>query len=140
MRIAKVWFNRAKKLEIDEAIFLRVASKAEQTSLALALEKEKEEFSKLDTVHSSQLFIKKTLKNMKQYIVIERKYRAPYTAFLKSASGKLSKLTIDPERDRQIRLMQEDGKAREEVENALNGLTDDEIEEFYENKTYPSRY
>lgn len=43
----------------------------------------------------------------------------------------MSKLTIDPERRRQIRLMIEDKRPRKEVEEALNGLTESEIEEFY---------
>ncbi|MCP3924869.1 MAG: hypothetical protein GY714_20005 [Desulfobacterales bacterium] len=137
MEIAKVWFDEVKQLKIGEAIFLRVANKTEQTNLASEMEKERKEFSSLDPIHASQLFVNKVLKNLKQYVVIERKYRSPYTAFLKDTEGNLSKLTIDPERKRQLRLMIKDKKSREEVEDALNGLTDEEIEEFYldENKT-----
>lgn len=132
--IAKVWFSEAKKLKVGEVLYLRVANKPEQTALALALEKERNEFAILDTVHASQIFINKTLKNAKQYVTIERKYRAPFTAFLQGTDGKLSKLIIDPDRKRQIFLMQKDGKSREEVEDALNGLNENEIEEFYSKK------
>ena len=130
--IAKVWFSEAKKLEVNQAIFLRVANKSEQINTANALEKEREKFSSLDPIHASQIFINKTLKNMKQYVVIERKYRTPFTAIFKDSEGNMSKLTIDPERKRQIRLMIKDKKPREEIEEALNGLTDNEIKEFYE--------
>lgn len=129
--IAKVWFSEAKKLKVGEVLYLRVANKPEQTALALALEKERTEYSSLETVHASQIFINKTLKNAKQYVTIERKYRAPFTALLQGADGKLAKLTIDPDRKRQIFLMQKDGRSREEVEDALNGLNENEIEEFY---------
>jgi len=129
--IAEVWFEQAKALAMDEAIFLRVANKSEQVELANSLEKEREIFSSVDPVHASQIFINKTLKNMKQYVVIERKYRSPYTAFFKSSSGVMSKLTINPERQRQLILMLKDKKSREEIEDALNGLTDDEIAEFF---------
>lgn len=134
--IAKVWFDEVKQIKIGEAIFLRVANKTEQTNLARDMESERKLFSSLDPIHASQLFVNKVLKNLKQYVVIERKYRSPYTAFLKDTEGNLSKLTIDPERKRQLRLMLKDEKSREEVEDALNGLTDEEIKEFYpdENK------
>jgi len=133
-KVAQVWIEEAKKLEINQAIFLRVANKSEQTDLANALEKEKENFASLDTVHASQLFINKVLKNARQYVVIERKYRTPFVAFLKDTDGSLSKLTIDPERRRQIYLMLKDEKPREEIEDALNGLTDGEIKEFFPEK------
>ncbi len=129
--IAKVWFDESKNIAIGEAIFLRVANKTEQNTLARELEEERKLFSSVDPIHASQLFINKVLKNLKQYVVIERKYRSPYTAFLKDTEGNLSKLTIDPERKRQLRLMLKDKKSREEVEDALNGLTDEEIKEFY---------
>ncbi len=132
--IAKVWFDEAKEIKIGEAIFLRVANKDEQTTLANEMEKERKLFASLDPIHASQLFVNKVLKNLKQYVVIERKYRSPYTAFLKDTEGNLSKLTIDPERKRQLRLMIKDKKSRAEVEDALNGLTEDEIEEFYPNE------
>lgn len=128
--IAKVWFDEAKEIKIGEAIFLRVANKTEQINLANEIEKERKLFSSLDPIHASQLFINKVLKNLKQYVVIERKYRSPYTAFLKSSEGIMSKLTIDPERKRQLRLMVKDKKSRKEIEDALNGLTEEEIEEF----------
>ena len=132
--IAKVWFEKSKELEMDQAIFLRVANKSEQTELANALEKEREEFSKIDAVHASQLFINKTLMAMKQYVVIERKFRTPYTAFLKDEKGSMSKITIDPERSRIIRLMIKDGKSREEVEDILNGITEEEERLYYPEK------
>ena len=130
-QIASTWFAEARKLEMDQAIFLRVANKTEQTDLAVSLEKEREDFAALDPVHASQLFINKVLKAMKQYVVVERKYRTPFTAFFKDTDGTMSKISVDPERHRMIRLAIKDGLSREEVEEALNGLTDEETENFY---------
>ena len=118
-------------MEVNQAIFLRVANKSEQIELSNALERERETFSSLDPIHASQIFINKTLKAGKQYVVAERKYRAPFTAFFQDEKGLLSKITIDPERHRIIRLMLKDKKSREEVEDVLNGLTEDEVSEFY---------
>lgn len=129
--LSSTWFEKAKKLEVGQAIFLRVANKGEQTSLAYDLEKEREEFACFDPVLASQLFINKTLKDMKQYVVIERKFRTPFTGFFKDAEGNFSKITIDPERKRMIRLMLKDGLPRTEIEEVLNGLTDDEINDFF---------
>lgn len=129
--LSKFWFDEAKKLEVGQAIFVRVANKKEQTQLANEFEEEREQFSFADPVHASQIFINKVLKDLKQYVVLERKYRAPFTAFLRDTDGKFSKVVIDPERKRMIRLMILDGKKREEIEEALNGLNESEEAEFF---------
>ncbi len=129
--IVKAWFFEVKKLQVGESLLFRVADKKEQTATVNAFEQERAIYSQLDTVHASQLFFNKTLKSRKQYVSAERKHRVPFTAFKKAVDGKYTKLTIDPDRRRQIFLMQKDKKSREEVEDALNGLTDSEIEEFY---------
>lgn len=129
--VTKVWFDQAKKLQVDEAIFIRVANKKEQTALANEFERERELYSELDPVYSSQIFINKTLKDRKMYVVLERKFRTPFTAFFRDSQGKFSSITIDPERKRVIKVMIGDGKTREEIEDTLNGLTDDERAEFF---------
>ena len=129
--LAQIWFEEAKKLSVGQALFVRAADKKEQTSLANEFEEERKLFSKLEPVHASQIFINKVLKERKQYVVLERKYRAPYTAFLRDANGAFSKISIDPERRRILTLMLKDGKQREEIEETLNGLTDEEINEFF---------
>lgn len=63
--------------------------------------------------------------------MIERKYRAPFTAFMRDEKGVFTKLTVDPERRRLLTLMTKDGLTREEIEDTLNGLTDNEIAEFF---------
>ena len=131
--ISAVWFEQAKRLQVGQALFVRVADKKEQTSLANAFEEEREEYAVLEPVHASQIFINKTLMERKQYVVLERKYRAPFTAFFRDEEGKFSKVSIDPERKRIIMLMLKDKKPRSEIEETLNGLTDDEISEFFSN-------
>ena len=129
--ITKVWFEQAVRLQVNEAIFVRVADKKEQTALANEFEKEREIYSELDPVHASQIFINKTLMDRKQYVVLERKFRTPFTAFFRDSQGKFSSVTIDPERKRIIKVMLSDGRDRTEIESTLNGLTDEEREEFF---------
>jgi hypothetical protein len=129
--ISSTWFDQAKRLAVGQAIFVRVADKKEQTALANAFEEDRELWAKIEPVLASQIFVNKVLKDMKQYVVLERKYRAPFTAFFRDEVGKFSKLTVDPERKRMIRLMIKDGKSREEIEDTVNGLTEDEIGEFF---------
>ena len=129
--ITKVWFEQAVRLQVNEAIFVRVADKKEQTALANEFEKEREIYSELDPVHASQIFINKTLMDRKQYVVLERKFRTPFTAFFRDSQGKFSSVTIDPERKRFIKVMITDGRDRTEIESTLNGLTDEEREEFF---------
>lgn len=129
--IAKVWFEEAKKLDVGEAIFLRVINKKEQVQLANELEDEREAFLEIDPVHASQICINKVLKDFKQYVVLERKYRAPFVAFHRDKEGLYSKISVDPERRRIIKLMIQDKKTRDEIEETLNGLTETEITEFF---------
>jgi hypothetical protein len=129
--IAQIWFEEAKKLLVGQAIFVRVVDKKEQNTLANEFEEERKLFAQLEPVHASQIFINKTLKDRRQYVVLERKYRAPFTAFMRDDKGVFSKLTIDPERKRILALMLKDGKSREEIEETLNGLTDSEIMEYF---------
>lgn len=128
--IVLVWFEQAKQLEIGESIYIRVANKKEQTQLANEFEELKSEWSQIDPTHSSQLFVLKTLAERKQYIVLERKYRAPFTAVKKSANGVLEKISVDPDRSRILQLMLKDKKPREEIEEVLGGLTEQE-RKFY---------
>lgn len=134
--IAQVWFDQAKKLEVGQAIFVRVANKKEQIALANSFEEERKHFAQADSVRASQIFITKTLKDMRQYVVLERKYRAPFTAFFRDTTGDFSKVSIDPERSRMLRLMLKDKKSKQVIEEALNGLTEEELIEFFpENNT-----
>ena len=129
--ITEVWFEEVKKLSVGEAIYVRAADKKEQIALAGEFEKERELFSELDAVHASQIFINRVIRDLKLYIVMERKYRAPFTAFYKDANGIFSKVTVDPERKRMLQLMLKEGKEFTEIEETLNGLTDDELQEFF---------
>jgi len=131
--ISKVWFDQAKNLDIGEAIYVRVTNKKEQISIANDFEEEREQFSKIDSVHASQIFVSKVLKDMKQYVVLERKYRAPFTAFFRDSEGDFSKVSVDPIRKRTIKLMKKDGKSQVDIEDLLNGLTEEELEEFFPN-------
>lgn len=129
--IAAVWFEEAKKLLFEQALFIRCANKKEQTEFANEMKKERDLFEDFDPEHASQIFITKTRKETKFYVVLERKYRAVFTAFLRNKEGKFSKLSIDPQRRRTLTLMLRDKRSREEIEETLNGLTDEEIEEFF---------
>lgn len=131
--IVTVWFEEAKKLEIGESLHIRVANKKEQTQLANEFEEARNEWSSIEPVHASQIFILKTLAERKQYVVLERKYRAPFTAVKRNANGKLEKISVDPERTRILQLMIKDRKSIEEIEEVLNGLTEQE-RKFYFNE------
>lgn len=129
--IAQVWFEEARKLEVGQTLFLRVGNKKEQLALAIELERERAAYAVIDPVHASQLFINKVLKDLKQYVTVERKYRAVFTAFLRKEDGEFTKLAVDPERARILKLMIKDKKSREEIEDTLNGLTDEERAEYF---------
>jgi hypothetical protein len=129
--ISYTWFEQAKKLEVGQTLFIRVADKKEQTKLANEFEEERELWAKLEPVLASQIFINKVLMERKQYVTLERKYRAVFTAFLRNDTGTFSKLVIDPERKRILKLMVKDKKSREEIEETLNGLTEEEVNEFF---------
>lgn len=132
--IAKVWFDEAKKLPIGKALFIPVQDKKEQTALANDFEDEREAFSSINAVHASQIFINKTTMDGRKYVVLDRKNRAPFTAFMRDENGQFSKVSVDPDRRRMLMLMLKDKKEREEIEVLLNGLTEDEEMEFFPQK------
>jgi hypothetical protein len=129
--LSYAWFEQAMKLDIGEAIYIRVENKKEQTIVARELEESREHFSKFDPITASQLFVNRVLKSAKMYVVIERKFRAPFTAIFRAKDGSFSTISIDPERKKQIIAMLKDGYPKEELETALNGLTEEEIEMFF---------
>jgi hypothetical protein len=129
--MSSTYFEKAKTLEVNQALFIRVADKKEQTALANELQEDKDAYAAIEPVHASQLFINKILKDRKQYVTIERKYRAPFTVFIKGTDGSFTKEQLDPDRHRILKLMLKDGKLREEIESVLNGLTDEEIKLYF---------
>jgi hypothetical protein len=129
--ISATWFEQAKKLDVGGALYVRVVDKKEQTKLANEFEDERDAWAMFEPVLASQIFINKSYKERKFYVVLERKHRTVFTAFLKDPDGKFSKITVDPERKRILKLMIQDGKSRDEIEETLNGLTDDERAEFF---------
>ena len=132
--ISSVWFEEAKKLKIGQTIFIRVANKKEQTALANELEKDREEYAEIEPEIASQIFINRALMELKQYVTLERKFRTIFTAFFRNEEGQFSKISVDPERSRMLKLMIKDKKPRAEIEEILNGLTDSEIEEYFPEK------
>lgn len=129
--VSAVWFEQAKRLKIGQAIFIRVANKKEQTALANELEKDREVYAEIEPELASQMFINRALMELKQYVTIERKFRTIYTAFLRDEDGKFSKVSVDPERRRMLVCMKRDKVSKQEAEEILNGLTEDEVEEFF---------
>lgn len=130
--VSDAWFEEAKKLEVGKAIYIRVADKTEQISIEKELKAARDEYATVDPVHASQIFITRTIKEFKQYVVIDRKYRAPFTAFMCDvATGNFSKISIDPDRKCIIKLMLKDRKSRSEIEEVLGGLAEDEIQLYF---------
>lgn len=132
--ITETWFEEAKRLAVGEAIYVRSADRKEQKTLSDEFEREREKFSELDSVHASQIFINRVTRDLKLYVVLERKYRAPFTAFFKDSTGKFSKISVDPERRRMLLLMVRERRKFAEIEETLNGITDDELREFFPDK------
>jgi hypothetical protein len=65
--LSKIWFNEAKLLKTDEAIFIRVANKPEQTALAREFEADKENFAKIYRPESSKEDDSNLLKKKKHH-------------------------------------------------------------------------
>lgn len=129
--ITETWFEEAKRLPVGEAIYIRAVDRKEQIALTNEFEKERDKFSEVDSVRASQIFINRVTRDLKLYIVLERKYRAPFTAFHKSSDGKFSKISVDPERKRILSLMLKEKREFKEIEDTLNGLTEEELRELF---------
>jgi hypothetical protein len=129
--LAESWFAESVKLEIGQSLMVQVLSKKEQTQFANEMEEEKTGYAMIEPVHASQLNIFKTRKDSRFWVVVQRKDRATFKGLIKDIDGTYREISIDPERRRMITLMLKDGYKKTQIENTLEGLTEDEDKEFF---------
>ena len=131
--LTEAWFEEAKKLKPDEKLYLQVMSKIDQTELARNMLEERENYSQVDPVHAAQITVSKVRKDGRFWVVLQKKLRAPVVGLIKGTDGKYNEVKIDPMRRRMLNLMLKDCLSRKEIEENLDGLTEEELEEFFPN-------
>lgn len=127
------WFERAKELEPEQSILLPVSSKLEQTAIARKLREVKNDYIKIDPKMAMSINIGILTKDNQCFVTLKKTYATPMIGFLRDNEGKMSKIDIsgDVDRDRMIRLMIKDGLSKEEISSNLGGLTPTEEDKFF---------
>lgn len=129
--MSEAWFAEATRLEIGQSLLIQVLNKKEGRDLIKELNDERTGFSITQPIHASQLAMSVNRKDNRFWVVVSRKARAPLKGVIKEPDGSFREIVIDPERRRIITLMIKDGLSKEEMEETLDGLTEEEEREFF---------
>jgi len=129
--LSETWFEEAKKLEIGQSIMIQVMDKPERTAFVNELKEERARFAQIEPTLALQLVINGVRKDGRFWVVVERKARAPLKGIMRNPDGSYQEIEIDPQRRRMLNLMLKDGLSREEIEDCLGGLTEDEEKEYF---------
>lgn len=122
------WINEILKKPLHTKLYIQVESKENARKGVTDFNREISVLAKIDPEKSGTLFVSFIYKDKKYWIVLERIIGNPLVGFIKNPSGEMERVTIeyDPERERRIFLMFEEGFSIEEVESAEGKLTESE--------------
>jgi hypothetical protein len=127
-------------LETGEKLYLPVESKTEQTKLKKLLLQIRDSFKGNDAIEATKIVVYPHLvkQDKKYYVILEKRAFSPLVGFvMNEQDAELKKVMLSPDRDigrsRRIRLMIIDGYSKEEIDEAEDGLTPEEIAEFFPN-------
>lgn len=120
------WIDQALVQELHSKLFIPAEAKEDATKLKNAFHKELEIMYKIDPEKASTLLLGVVRKDKRWWLVIERVIGNVLTGFVKGPDGTLSRIHIDydPERERRIELMIEEGYSLEQVEEYEGELTE----------------
>lgn len=129
--LSETWFEEAKKLEVGQSVMIQVMDKTERTAFVNELKEERARFAQIEPGIALQLGIAGVRKDGRYWAVITRKARAPLKGVIRNTDGTYTEIEIDPQRRRMLTLMVKDGLKREEIEECLGGLTEEEEKEYF---------
>ncbi len=123
------WIIKTVELETGEEYFIPVEEKAEQKRFIKGIQAELKIMEGLDSLKASQVHVYTTFKDKRLWVVLRKTSVSPFVGFKKSADGTIDKVLLDisSEKLRRLALMVEDGLTLEEIVEAEDGLTKDEM-------------
>jgi len=124
------WIQKAKALTTDQTLYIPCENRAAQKLFAKNMKKELEILNQVDPIEASSLTIGAVFKDSRHWVCVRRAAVDPYTGFIKSPDGSISRVRLEKSNDqlRRLALMVEDGWSKEQIEKSENiELTDEEI-------------
>ena len=124
------WMQKGLELQPGEAIFLPCINRTDQQEKYRYLLHERRGLKDVDPERIEALRIYSTYKDHRHWVVLEKLSATPFIGFKKSPGKGVERIMLDvsDERERQLRLMLEDGLGLEEIEDALDELSVEEVE------------
>ncbi len=119
------WIDKALEQPLHTKIFVAAESKEDVKKLKVDFRKEIEVFYELEPEKAGTILVSHQFKDRRFWLVLERVLGNPLVGFIKKPDGEMERvqLVFDPERERRIKLMQEDGHSLEEVEEVEGPLS-----------------
>lgn len=125
------WIDQASELEANESVFLYSEGRDHSRKLVKQFQAELKILSSIDPIRASRLKVTSAIRDQMYWVEIKKIHGSPLVGFKKDKDGKTSRLEIaDPDRERRLILMKEDGYTLEEVEEIEGELTNEEKEPF----------
>lgn len=124
------WLETAQNLAIGAKLHLPTSSRKEQEVIFLAIHKEMNVLRKIDPEKAASLVPFKIFKDGRFWVGVEKILAIPTLGFIKNPDGSVEKVklsSIDPERERRLRLMREDGLSLDDIEKMEGPLSMDEL-------------
>jgi len=124
------WIKQASNLEKGDSVFLPCTSRETSKKLAEKFKRELEVLTAINPTKTAKLQVLSVIKDQRFWVEIRKIYGSPLVGFIKTASGVQRVEIEDPDRQRRILCMKQDGFKLEEVEELEGELTDKEREIF----------
>lgn len=121
------WIDEALKADPGEVVHLPVENKQHLKDLTKAFHKEIQVMAEISPAKASTLKLSRTMKDGFLWLQIEKISATPLVGFIKRRNGTTERINIgDPDRERRLKIMKEDGLTLEEIIDLEGDLTEDE--------------
>lgn len=128
------WLQKARSLTTEQTLYIPCENRAAQKTFSRNLKKELDILNQVDPIEASTLSLGAVFKDSRHWVCIRRVAADPYSGFIKSPDGSISRVRIEKSNDRlrRLALMVEDGWTRAQIEESEStALTDFEIQSLW---------
>lgn len=126
------WIDKVMEQDLHEKIYIPAETRPDGMNTVKDFKKELSILYDLEPEKAGTVVATYTFRDRRHWVVLERVLGNPLMGFIKRRDGTLERVEveIDPERDRRLFLMAEDGMSLEEVEEIEGELSELEREMF----------
>jgi hypothetical protein len=128
------WFGKAQELLPGEELYIPCTSQSTQTTMKFSLYQERKKYEQVDPEEACKMTFSPHYANNQYFVKCVKQAMSNAVGYKKGPDGVVSPVNIiafDPERDRALSLMIDEGFNRKQIEKELGELTDEEIKKYF---------